>query len=87
MTSPVRSPAAAAGLPSATLPTAAGHTGRPTVARTAAKITAASTKFIPGPAKTMRKRAHSGFRANAFWASNGKAAPPSSGFSSPIIFT
>ena len=30
------------------------------------KITAASTKFMPGPAKTMRKRAHRGFSANAF---------------------
>ena len=42
-----------------------GHTGRPSVPSTTAKITAASTKFIPGPAKTIRKRAHSGLRANA----------------------
>jgi hypothetical protein len=57
------------------------------VASTIAKITAARTKFMPGPAKTMRNRAHSGFRANALVGSEVAEPPPSSGFSSPTIFT
>src|SRR5207247_2034115 len=43
----------------------AGLSGLLRVARTAAERSAGRTKFIPGPAKTMRKRAGSGLRANA----------------------
>jgi hypothetical protein len=55
---------------------------------TRAKITAARTKFIAGPANTMRKRAMRGFPLKALAGSTVGPAPPSSGFSSsPIIFT
>ena len=51
-------------------------------------MTAARTKFIPGPAKTMRKRAMRDLPWKALVGSTVGPAPPSSGFSSsPIIFT
>ena len=48
---------------------------------------AARTKFIPGPANTIRKRAQSGLSANALSGSKVAEPPPSSGLSSPTIFT
>ena len=48
----------------------------------------ASTKFIAGPAKTIRNRAASDLLLKALAGSTVAALPPSSGFSSsPIIFT
>jgi hypothetical protein len=78
---------AAAGPSGVTRPTTAGHTGRPTVARMMLKMIAARTKFIPGPANTIRNRAHSGLSANALSGSKVAEPPPSSGLSSPTIFT
>ncbi len=81
-------PACAAGLPSATRPTSAGATGRPTSMNMSPAITAASTKFMAGPANTIRKRAPSGLPLKALAGSTVAPLPPSSGFSSsPIILT
>jgi hypothetical protein len=54
----------------------------------AAAMRTARTKFIAGPAKTMRNRAASDLLLKALAGSTVAALPPSSGFSSsPIIFT
>jgi hypothetical protein len=88
MRSPVVRPACAAGLPSATRPTSVGATGRPTSMNMSPAISAASTKFMAGPANTIRKRAASGLPLKALAGSMVAAFPPSRGFSSsPIIFT
>jgi len=51
-------------------------------------ITAARTKFMAGPANTIRKRAASGLPLKALAGSMVVLLPPSSGFSSsPIILT
>jgi hypothetical protein len=68
------------------------RTGTPTMANTAEKITAARTKFMPGPAKTISARAQSGFVENDLAGSMGGASvagwiASSPVASSPIIFT
>ena len=88
MRSPVLRPACATGPFSTTRPITVGATGRPRIMNTSQKITTASTKFIAGPANTMRKRTASGFRLKARFGSSVPVFPPSSGFSSsPIILT
>ena len=82
----------AAGESGSTRPTVVGYTGTPAAAKTREKITAARAKFIPGPAKTMRIRAQSGFRANDLAGSTPGASVPgwitsSPWASSPVIFT
>ena len=87
--SPVRRPAAAAGLPSATRPTTGRpHRRGPAWPSTTAKITAASTRFMPGPGEDDQEARPQRLEREGLGRSRRPAPPPpSSGFSSPIIFT
>ncbi len=88
----MRSPACAAGESGVTRPIVGSKSGTPTAANTTEKITAARTRFIPGPAKTITARAQRGFVEKDLAGSIGGASvggwiASSPVASSPIIFT